>query len=92
MSETSPEAKKIFVLPDGRMPPASTAPYTGFAEKTLAMWRSHGTGPPFCKLAGRVFYFKPVLDEWIAERSGLLCSMQAKTQEQVRRQQRLKKL
>jgi hypothetical protein len=78
----------IFVFPDGRMAPTSAASYLGIAVKTLAIWRSRGFGPPFCKLSGRVFYFKAVVDHWVAERSDLVSSSQARTKDEIRKQQR----
>jgi hypothetical protein len=70
------------------MAPSSTSPYLGMAVKTLAIWRSRGIGPPFCKLSGRIFYFKSVVDHWVAERSDLVSSAQAKTKDAIRKQQR----
>ena len=56
---------KVVVLPDGRMDARNAAEYLGFSEKTLATYRSRGTGPRFVK-RGRIFYFKDDLDEWVA--------------------------
>jgi hypothetical protein len=61
------EFMKVVVLPDGRLDARNAAAYLGLSEKTLAMFRSAGAGPPFVKL-GKIFYFKDDLDEWI--RSG----------------------
>ena len=55
---------KVVVLPDGRMDARNAAEYLGFSEKTLAQYRSRGTGPRFVK-RGRIFYFKEDLDAWI---------------------------
>lgn len=43
---------------DGRMNPAAVQRDFGIAPKTLAIWRTTGTGPAFVKVGGRVFYFK----------------------------------
>ncbi len=54
----------VNVLPDGRVRTKDAAAYLGLAEKTLAMMRSKGTGPPFVK-RGKVFYFVDDLDAWV---------------------------
>ncbi|WP_429536822.1 helix-turn-helix domain-containing protein [Paraburkholderia youngii] len=54
----------ITLLPDGRMNPKDAATYTGYAEKTLAIWRSQGTGPRFVK-RGRIWYYRDELDAWM---------------------------
>ena len=54
-----------MILPDGRMNVKDAALYLGLSEKTLAIWRSTGVGPPYIKL-GKIFYFKDDLDSWIA--------------------------
>lgn len=43
---------------DGRMNPAAVQRDFGIAIKTLAIWRTDGTGPRFVKVGGRVFYFR----------------------------------
>jgi hypothetical protein len=86
-AHTEAQPGKLTVLPDGRMPPTSAANYLGLRAKTLAIWRSRGMGPPFTKLAGRVFYFKAVVDHWVAERSGLVSSTQARTKDEMRKRQ-----
>ncbi len=58
------EPLSIRFYPDGRLDTKNAALYLGVAEKTLAMWRVYGTGPPFVK-RGRVFYYKDDLDEWL---------------------------
>lgn len=55
----------INVYPDGRLDRRNAARYMGCPSKTLAIWASQGTGPPYCKLGKRVFYFKEDLDAWI---------------------------
>lgn len=87
-----PQASGIYVFPDGRMPPASAGKYLGIAAKTLAIWRSNGLGPTFCKLSGRVFYFKADVDRWVAERSDLVSSAQARAKEEIRTRDRKQKL
>lgn len=61
------ESVKVRCLPDGRMDPTNSAAYLGLDEKTLANYRSRGTGPEFVKVGGRIFYFRDSLDRWIAE-------------------------
>ena len=41
------------------------AAYLQSAVGTLENWRSKGTGPVYYKPAGKVFYLKRDLDEWI---------------------------
>ena len=65
------ENQKVLVLPDGRMDTSNAARYVGLSEKTMAMKRSDGTGPPYVK-RGRVFYFREDLDHWLRE--GLVVS------------------
>ncbi len=62
----SPGSPQGYVYPDGRRDPASAGPYIGYSVKTLAIWRSRGTGPKFIKVGGRVFYRTADLDEWLA--------------------------
>lgn len=64
LEKQSIEIIPVQMLPDGRMDAKNAAQYLGLEEKTLAMKRSDGTGPPFIKL-GRIFYFKKDLDNWI---------------------------
>ncbi|MBF0186192.1 MAG: helix-turn-helix domain-containing protein [Magnetococcales bacterium] len=54
----------VNVLPDGRVGTKDAAAYLGLAEKTLAIMRSKGKGPPFVK-RGKVFYFIDDLDAWV---------------------------
>jgi len=54
----------VTIYPDNRMDSKNTAIYLGLKEKTLAMMRCRGTGPPFIK-RGRVFYFKEDIDNWL---------------------------
>jgi hypothetical protein len=64
---SSPPVTPIQVVsyPDGRMDTHNTAIYIGLSEKTLAMSRCSGTGPPFVK-RGRIFYFKEDVDAWLS--------------------------
>lgn len=56
--------KDIDIFPDGRMDSENASRYTGYSVKTLAIWRSRGTGPRFVK-PGRVFYYKDDIDQWL---------------------------
>jgi hypothetical protein len=56
----------VRVLPEGRMTREDAAKYLGRAPKTLAMWALQGKGPRFVKVAGRVFYYRRELDQFIA--------------------------
>jgi predicted DNA-binding transcriptional regulator AlpA len=57
----------VEMLPDGRMTTGNASRYLGLSVKTLAMKRWDGTGPKFVK-AGRVFYYRADLDEWLQAR------------------------
>ncbi len=57
-------SNEIDVLPDGRMDTENAARYIGRKQKTLAQWRLNDRGPKYIK-AGRVYYFKSDIDEWI---------------------------
>lgn len=39
-----------------RMNPSEASKFLGVAKSTLDAWRSQGKGPPFYRLANRVFY------------------------------------
>lgn len=54
----------VTIYPDGRMDTKNAAAYSGYSEKTMAMWRCAGTGPTFVK-RGHVFYFKDDIDTWL---------------------------
>lgn len=56
----------VVLLPDGRLDRRNAAAYLGLSAKTLAIMASEGTGPRFIKPAGRVWYFKHDLDNWLA--------------------------
>lgn len=36
--------------------------------KTMERWRHQGSGPPFVKIGGKVFYRDSDLDEWVESR------------------------
>jgi len=57
-------AKKIEILPDGRMDTKNAAGYLGLSVQTLAIKRCDGTGPKFVK-RGRIFYYREDLDRWL---------------------------
>ncbi len=59
--------RTVSMFPDGRMDTKNAALYLGLSQKTLAMLRSSGTGPEFVK-AGRVFYYKDSMDQWLRAR------------------------
>jgi hypothetical protein len=59
---------EVHILPDGRMDRKNAAAYLGLSGKTLAMYAGRQTGPPFVRLAGRVFYFRDHLDDWLGLR------------------------
>ena len=59
----------IYIFPDGRMDTRNAARYLGYAETTLAMMRSKGTGPRFIK-PGKIYYYKDDLNKWL-EQKGL---------------------
>ncbi len=65
LAEPVIEQVRVRVLPDGRLTRKDAAKYLGRAEKTLAMWEMHKTGPPSVLVGGRRFYFKDALDAFI---------------------------
>lgn len=69
---------EVRMLPDGRLDTKNAAAYVGRSEKTLAIWRSEGTGPKFIK-RGRVFYFKDDLDSWLNEGGRFSSAAQARS-------------
>jgi len=60
-------AQDISLTVDGRMSAMDASKYTGLEPKTLAIYRTYGSGPPFVKL-GRIWYFQRDLDAWIQSR------------------------
>lgn len=49
-------ARKVIVLPDGRVDRKNAATFLGREPKTLADWHTKGVGPIARKVGGRVFY------------------------------------
>lgn len=49
----------------GWLTPQQAAEWTGFAESTLATWRSRGGGPPFRKVGRMIRYSTEELDRFI---------------------------
>lgn len=66
MGERIVKNVEVLVLPGGRVSAKDAAAYVGLSEKTLAMWRSRGTGPKFLK-RGRIFYFVQDLESWLRD-------------------------
>ncbi len=71
MSLTEPaiEQVRVRILPDGRMTRKEAAKYLGVAVKTLAMYELEKKGPESIRVGGRRFYFKNVLDAYIAAKA-----------------------
>ena len=69
---------KVEIFPDNRMDTRNSALYLGLSVKTLAMYRSAGTSPPFAKMSNRVFYYKADLDQWLNSRGGFTSTAQAR--------------
>ena len=67
MDDVGVNQTRVRITPDGRMTRRDAAAYLGMAEKTLAQWSSEGRGPRMCRVGGRVFYFKDVLDAFIRD-------------------------
>lgn len=53
------------VTPDGRVLPPVAAEVLGCSPGHLANMRTRGTGPPFYKIVGRVWYRVDTLLGWI---------------------------
>ena len=66
--ESTQEVGAIRLFPDGRMDTESAAAYTGVSLKTMAILRTRGNGPVYCKLGKRCYYNKADLDAWINSR------------------------
>ena len=77
------DVTKVIILPDGRMNTRNASAYLGLSEKTLAMFRTEGTGPQFIK-KGRVFYFREDLDAWLNESGRVSSTAQWRTVESNR--------
>ncbi len=61
----------IGMLPGGRMGVADAATYLGLSTSYMAQLRSKGDGPKYIQPAGpagKVFYYKDDLDEWLRGR------------------------
>ena len=53
---------------DPLFPTEQAAEYLGgFRPATLAWWRARSRGPVYVKIAGRVFYKKSALDDFVAK-------------------------
>lgn len=52
----------------------AAATYLSISNKSLQRYRTHGGGPPFCKLGGRVVYPVADLKAWALERRHLSTS------------------
>ncbi len=63
------EQVRVRILPDGRMTRKEAAKYLGVAVKTLAMYELEKKGPKSIRVVGRRFYFKSVLDAYIATKA-----------------------
>jgi predicted site-specific integrase-resolvase len=61
---TTPESS-TSTAPVIRLSPADTAERLSVATQTLARWRHVGVGPPYLKIAGKVFYFSSDVDAFI---------------------------
>lgn len=75
----------IKTFPDGRMTPKGASEWSGYAEKTLAIMRSKGTGPRFIKRNGRIFYPLEDLKAWMNEGGTVVSTAQARLNEAQRR-------
>ncbi len=67
--EPAIEQVRVRILPDGRMTRKEAAKYLGVAVKTLAMYELEKKGPKSIRVGGRRFYFKDVLDTYIATKA-----------------------
>lgn len=89
--------EESHILPDGRMDTRSASAYLGLSQKTLAMMRCRGTGPPFIKL-GRIFYYQEDVDAWVALVQRVTSTAEArqrsskKTQAALKRRERSKRV
>ena len=77
MEDRYMDVKPVVILPDGRMDTRNAALYLGLSPKTLAMFRSGGTGPKFIK-RGRIFYYREDLDSWLNEGGRVNSTAQAR--------------
>jgi hypothetical protein len=77
----------MTIFPDGRILPDDAAEYLNRKKKTLAEWRSRGTGPRFVRVSGRIFYFVKDLDDFIQQGAAKSCA-QARMNDLKRRAER----
>lgn len=54
------------IAPGTRLTPDEAADYLGLSPKTLANWRSAGTGPTHLRVGGRIQYRVQDLDEFLS--------------------------
>lgn len=54
----------MAVLAD-RFNKSTAATYLGVSERVLDLWRAKNTGPRSFKVAGRLYWLKNDLDEWV---------------------------
>lgn len=66
VAQSAFEKVKIRVLPGERVDRKNAAKFVNRAPKTLAIWASQDTGPPFHTAGGRCFYYIRDLEEWIS--------------------------
>jgi hypothetical protein len=60
------KAPEITMLPDGRLIARDAATYLGYSKRHFARLRGERTGPDFVRIGTRCWYYKQVLDQWIA--------------------------
>lgn len=53
-------------MEDNMMRPRECAQLLRLSEKTLAMRRSNGTGPPYSKAGSRILYSRADVEAWVA--------------------------
>ena len=75
MDKIKTETITVQVYPDGRVDTKNASLYLGFSVKSLATYRTLGTGPHYIK-RGRVFYYIDDLDEWIKKFSRVTSTAQ----------------
>lgn len=61
------KALEVTMLPDGRLIARDAATYIGYSRRHFARLRLEGTGPEFVRIGTRCWYYKAVLDKWIAD-------------------------
>ena len=54
--------------PINRLTTLEAAEYLGLSQSTLNNWRLTGGGPVFYRAGNRIFYSRPLLDEWMDAR------------------------